>query len=82
MSATRHAQDANAEALRLSLALEDLCANALLGVMPTTEDLGALLRQSRFVQYNTARAVLATTMFPVADRRDLAAVIPAMAEAA
>jgi hypothetical protein len=79
MSATRHATDANAEALRLSLALEDICANALRGVMPTTEELAALHRQSRFVQYHTARAVHSTSL-PSADRRDPAAAIPAMAQ--
>ena len=62
MSAARHAKDANAEALRLSLALSDLCARALLGVLPTTEELGALERQARFVQYHAARTVHAVSM--------------------
>lgn len=70
MSAARHAADANAEALRLSVALEDICANALLGVMPTAEELGAILLRSRCVQYHTARAAHATSLFPVVDRRD------------
>lgn len=69
MTATRHATDANAEALRLSLALEDICANALLGVSPTTEQLGTLRSQSQFVQFNTARTMHATAMFPAPDRR-------------
>lgn len=69
MTAARHAKDANAEALRLSLALEDIFANALLGVLPTTEQLGTLRSQSRFVQFNTARTMHATAMFPTPDRR-------------
>ncbi len=80
MSATRHAHDANAEALRLHLAIQDLCARNMLGQNITTEELGALLRKSAGVQYHTARTMHAVSLFPAPDRRELAAAIPAMAE--
>lgn len=82
MNAAQHAVNANAEALRLSLALKDICDNAMLGVPPTTSELGSLLLKSQCVQYHAARAVHATSLFPVVDRRELAAAIPAMAGAA
>lgn len=79
MSATRHASDANAEALRLHLAIQALCERNLLGENITPEELGSLLRKSAGVQYHTARTMHAVSMFPTVDRRDVAAVIPAMA---
>jgi hypothetical protein len=82
VSAAQHATDANVEALRLSLALKDMCDRALLGELPTHSELGALLLKSRCVQYHTARAVHATSLFPVVDRRELAVAIPAMAQEA
>ncbi len=69
---------ADAEAMRLHLAIQDLCARNMLGENITAEDLGALLRKSAGVQYHTARTLHAATIFPPADRRDVAAVIPAM----
>jgi hypothetical protein len=81
-AAAQHAHDANAEALRLSLALKDMCDRSLLGELPTQSELGALLLKSRLVQYHTARAVHATSLFPVVDRRELAVAIPALAGAA
>lgn len=79
MSATRHASDANAEALRLHLAIQSLCERNALGDNITAEDLSALLRGSVGVQYHTARTLYAVGQFHAIDRRDVAAVIPAMA---
>lgn len=80
MSAARHATDANSEALRLSLALQDLCASALLGALPTAEQLVALHRTSACVQYHTARTLYAVGQFNDSERREAAA--PALAGAA
>jgi hypothetical protein len=79
MSASRHATDANAEALRLHLAIQALCERNALGNNITAEDLSALLRGSVGVQYHTARTLYAVGQFHATERRELAAAIPAMA---
>jgi hypothetical protein len=78
MSATRHASDANNEALRLHLAIQSLCERNALGENITAEDLSALLRGSVGVQYHTARTLYAVGQFHAAERRELAAAIPAI----
>lgn len=80
MSAARHATDANTEAIRLHVAIQTLCERNALGNNITAEELGALLRGSVGVQYHTARTLYAVGQFHATDRRDVAAVIPAMAQ--
>jgi hypothetical protein len=80
MSATRHASDANTEALRLHLAIQSLCERNALGENITAEQIGQLLRTSVCVQYHTARTLYAVGQFGGVDRRDVAAVIPGLAQ--
>jgi hypothetical protein len=80
MSAQRHATDANSEALRLHLAIQGLCERNALGENITPEDIGALLRSSVCVQYHTARTLYAVGQFGGIDRRDVAKVIPGLAQ--
>lgn len=82
MSASRHATDANAEALRLHLAIQALCERNALGNNITAEDLSSLLRGSVGVQYHTARTLYAVGQFHHSERRDVAAAIPALVEGA
>lgn len=69
MTAARHSQDANNEALRLRLAIQDLSARLAFGDAVTTEHLDDLLRKSACVQYHTARTMHAVTLFPAPERR-------------
>lgn len=80
MSASRHASDANQEAIRLHVAIQSLCERNALGNNITAEELSTLLRGSAGVQYHTARTLFAVGQFHAMDRRDLAAAIPAMAQ--
>lgn len=69
MTAARHAADANAEALRLHLAIQGLCEKVGLGETITIENLGAVLRTSACVQFHTARTMYAVSQFATPDRR-------------
>lgn len=69
MTANRHATDANDEARRVHLTVQDMCAQSLLGVAPTSEELAALHRSLACVRYHVARTVFATSQFPAPDRR-------------
>jgi hypothetical protein len=69
VTAARHACDANAEALRLHLAIQGLCEKSALGESITPEQLATLLRSSGCVQYHTARTTHAVALFPSPDRR-------------
>jgi hypothetical protein len=80
MSANRHANDANSEALRLHFTIQALCERNALGNNITSEEIGALLRSSVCVQYHTARTLYAVGQFNGIDRRDVAKMIPAMAQ--
>lgn len=80
MSANRHATDANNEALRLHLAIQSLCERSALGNNITAQELADLLRGSVGVQYHTARTLYAVGQFHAAERRNLVAAIPAMAQ--
>ncbi len=71
MSASRHASDANDEALRLHLAIQALCERNALGDNITAEDLTALLRGSVGVQYHTARTMYAVGQFHRVERREV-----------
>lgn len=69
MTAHRHASDAHDEAGRVHLIVQDMCAQSLLGVAPTSEELGALHRSLACVRYLLSRTVYATSLFPAPDRR-------------
>lgn len=73
MSAVRHATDANAEAMRLHLAIQGLCERSALGESITPEQVSALMRSSACVQFHTARALYATSQFAAPERRAPAA---------
>lgn len=79
MSAARHAKDANYEAQRLHVAIQDLCERNALGENITAEQLSSILRASACVQYNTARTQYAVTQFGERRAADVAVAIPALA---
>lgn len=79
MSAARHATDANEEAKRLHMSIQDLCERSVLGENITPEQIGALLRTSACVQYHTARTQYAVAQFADQERRDLVKMLPGLA---
>lgn len=76
MSAKRHANDANSEALRLHLAIQDLCERNARGENVTPEQIGDLLRKSTCVQYHTARTQYAVSQFEARRETEIRTAIP------
>jgi hypothetical protein len=81
MSAHRHATDANSEALRLHLAIQDLCERNALGENISPEQLGDLLRKSACVQYHSARTQYAVSQFEARREAEIRSAIPTLAAA-
>jgi len=81
MSAQRHATDADSEAARLHLAIQDLCERNMLGENISGEDVTKLLRSAACVRYHTARARYAVSQFEARREAEIRSAIPTLVAA-
>lgn len=78
MSAARHANDADSEAARLHLAIQDLCERNMLGENISSEDIAKLLRAAACVRYHTVRTRYAVSQFEARRETEIRSAIPAV----